>query len=175
VDRDKTESFAELVPGVRRLHCDRVEPYRRRPAPIPHQRRLDEQRVLRQLAEAPFEASDALPGAPEQYHRPGVRKATLRKLRRGQYSIDAELDLHGYTSEQARVALYDFVREAAYRGLRCVRVIHGKGRRSSNRGPVLKPAVAAWLRRCNEVLAYTSARPVDGGTGALYVLLRRNR
>ncbi|HHB12133.1 MAG TPA: DNA mismatch repair protein MutS [Chromatiales bacterium] len=173
MDRDKTKSFADLVPGVRRLHCDRVEPYRKRTPPLPRQRLLDEQRVLRQLAEAPFEASDVLPGVPEQFHRPGVRKATLRKLHRGQYAIEAELDLHGCTSTQARAALYDFVRDAAHRGLRCVRVIHGKGRRSGNRGPVLKPAVAGWLRRCDTVLAYASARPVDGGTGALYVLLRR--
>lgn len=172
--REKTERFADLVPDVKRLRCDRVEPYRKRPAPVPRQLLLDEQRVLCQLAKAPFEATDVLPGVPEQYHRPGVRKTTLRKLKRGQYVVEAELDLHGYTREQARVALYDFVREAAYRGLRCVRVIHGRGRRSGRHGPVLKPAVASWLRRCDAVLAYTSARPVDGGTGALYVLLRRS-
>ncbi len=173
MDRDKPESFADLVPGVRPMHCDRIEPYRKRTPPIPRQRLLDERRVLRQLAEAPFDASDALPGVPEQFRRPGVAKATLRRLRRGQYAVEAELDLHGYTRAQARGALYGFIREAAYRGLRCVRVIHGKGRRSSNRGPVLKPAVAAWLRRLDVVLAYTSARPADGGTGALHVLLKR--
>ncbi|MEX0606657.1 MAG: Smr/MutS family protein, partial [Halofilum sp. (in: g-proteobacteria)] len=86
-------------------------------------------------------------------------------------TIDAELDLHGMTRVEAATALEQFMRECRQRRLGCVRIVHGKGRRSSDQGPVLKPAVANWLRRRNEVLAFTSARPVDGGSGALYVLL----
>jgi DNA-nicking Smr family endonuclease len=88
--------------------------------------------------------------------------------------VAAELDLHGMTSELARSALREFMAECRRRDHRCVRIIHGKGRGSSNRGPVLKGKVNRWLRQRDDVLAFCSARPVDGGTGALYVLLRHS-
>jgi DNA-nicking Smr family endonuclease len=107
------------------------------------------------------------------YQRPGVAAAVVRRLRRGLIPVENELDLHGDTESAARDRLALFLAESRDAGLRCVRIIHGKGYRSGARGPVLKSAVNAWLRRHLDVIAFVSARPIDGGTGALYVLLRR--
>jgi DNA-nicking Smr family endonuclease len=105
------------------------------------------------------------------FHRPQVQPAVLRRLRRGEYRVEREIDLHGLTATEARHALRTFLIEALERRVRCVRIIHGKGLRSGHRGPVLKSTVSGVLRRTGAVLAYVSARPVDGGTGAVYVLL----
>jgi DNA-nicking Smr family endonuclease len=105
------------------------------------------------------------------FHREGVQMSILRKLRRGQYRVQAEIDLHGLTVTEAKEALREFLAHCLNRHIRCVRIIHGKGLRSGHRGPVLKGAVSHVLRRIAPVLAYVSARQVDGGTGALYVLL----
>lgn len=106
------------------------------------------------------------------FHRAGVRTPAMRRLRRGLYPIDDELDLHGLSQTAARDQLVDFIARSRDRGCRCVRIIHGKGYRSGARGPVLKTAVNLWLRRHMDVLAFVSARAIDGGAGALYVLLR---
>ena len=119
-------------------------------------------------------ATDDAPGAadPLSFRRPGVRDQTLRQLRRGRYPVEDELDLHGLSQAAARDRLAEFIAESSLMGLRCVRIVHGKGYRSGARGPVLKIAVNTWLRRHSDVLAFTSARVIDGGTGAVYVLLR---
>jgi DNA-nicking Smr family endonuclease len=106
------------------------------------------------------------------FQRAGVRIQVMRRLRRGLYPIDDELDLHGLTQSAARNELADFLARSRDGGLRCVRIIHGKGYRSGARGPVLKTAVNLWLRRHMDVMAFVSARAIDGGTGAMYVLLR---
>jgi DNA-nicking Smr family endonuclease len=97
----------------------------------------------------------------------------LVKLRRGHYVVDAEVDLHGLTGAQAKSALREFVGDASQRHMTCVRVIHGKGKRSGPRGPVLKNIVNRWLQHSDAVVAFASARSVDGGSGAVYVLLKR--
>lgn len=109
------------------------------------------------------------------YLRPGMAPLTLRKLRRGHWPVEAELDLHGMTSDEARASLAGFLDESRTLGLRCVRVIHGKGLGSRNGEPVLKLKVASWLMQRAEVLAYCQARPVDGGGGAAIVLLKSNQ
>jgi DNA-nicking Smr family endonuclease len=106
------------------------------------------------------------------FHRSGVRIQVMRRLKRGLIPNDDELDLHGLTQTAARDALADFLARSRDAGHRCVRVIHGKGYRSGARGPVLKTAVNLWLRRHSDVMAFASARTIDGGTGAVYVLLR---
>jgi DNA-nicking Smr family endonuclease len=106
------------------------------------------------------------------FQRAGVRIQVMRRLRRGLFPIDDELDLHGLTQSAARNQLADFLVRSRDGGLRCVRIIHGKGYRSGARGPVLKTAVNLWLRRHMDVMAFVSARAIDGGTGAMYVLLR---
>lgn len=106
------------------------------------------------------------------YRAEGIQDGVMRKLKRGQYHLDAELDLHGCNRERAHTLITQFLARSLDRGFRCVRIIHGKGNRSPNSGPVLKIHVASWLRRRQDVVAYCSARPSDGGTGAVYVLLR---
>jgi len=106
------------------------------------------------------------------FQRAGLRPQVMRRLRRGLYPAEDELDLHGLNQTAARDRLADFIAHSRDCGRRCVRIIHGKGYRSGARGPVLKTAVDLWLRRHLDVMAFTSARAIDGGTGALYVLLR---
>lgn len=114
------------------------------------------------------QAGDAL-----AFRRAGVPERAMRRLRRGQERVEAEIDLHGMTAVEAAAQLADFLHAARVNELRCVRIIHGKGLRSGNRGPVLKNTVNALLRRSDAVLAFASARPVEGGTGATLVLISR--
>jgi DNA-nicking Smr family endonuclease len=110
-----------------------------------------------------------------QYERPGgAQKSVLKKLRSGKLAVDMTLDLHGLTVEQARMQLIDFLEECRQSGYRHVIIVHGKGFRSQHR-PVIKPMVNRWLKQAEEVLAFCSAQPKDGGTGAVYVLLRKTR
>jgi DNA-nicking Smr family endonuclease len=106
------------------------------------------------------------------FQRAGVRIQVMRRLRRGLFPIADELDLHGLNQAAARDQLADFIAGSRDRGYRCVRILHGKGYRSGARGPVLKAAVNLWLRRHMDVMAFVSARAMDGGAGAVYVLLR---
>jgi DNA-nicking Smr family endonuclease len=106
------------------------------------------------------------------FQRAGVRIQQMRRLRRGLYPTEDELDLHGLSQTAARDRLADFIAGSRDGGYRCVRIIHGKGYRSGVRGPVLKAAVNLWLRRHLDVMAFVSARAIDGGAGAVYVLLR---
>jgi DNA-nicking Smr family endonuclease len=106
------------------------------------------------------------------FQRSAVRSQVMRRLKRGLYPAEDELDLHGLTQTAARDRLVEFIAHSRDCGRRCVRIIHGKGYRSGARGPVLKTAVDLWLRRHPDVMAFSSARTIDGGTGAVYVLLR---
>ena len=106
------------------------------------------------------------------YRRPGVGADVTRKLRRGDWSIQRQIDLHGLRRDDARDALGSFIREAHRHGIRCVRVVHGKGLGSPGKTPVLKGRVHSWLIQKSEVLAFVQARPADGGAGALVVLLK---
>jgi len=121
-----------------------------------------------------FEPVDAENGDELLYIRPGLQRRMLKKLRRGMIVVDAELDLHGMTVPIARDAIAGFLHACRRRHIQCVRIIHGKGLGSRHHGPVLKQKVGHWLRQRDEVLAYCSARNCDGGTGAVYVLLKRN-
>jgi DNA-nicking Smr family endonuclease len=167
--------FRAAVGPLRELRHNRVEPHRQSLAPIPRSRLRDDRAVLEELASAPLQLDDLETGEELLYLREGMRPELLRKLRRGQFSVSVDIDLHGHTAEAARAALQIFLDDCVRRNTCCVRVIHGKGLRSSHRGPVLKRGVGRWLRQRDDVLAYCSARPVDGGTGAVYVLLRCHR
>lgn len=143
------------------------------PAPIPVQRQLDDQRVLRESISDEFDASTLLDvDDAMSFRRPGIGTDVTRKLRRGHWSIQAEIDLHGHRTEDAREALAVFLRESLKQGLRCVRVVHGKGLGSPGKTPVLKGKVHGWLVQKNEVLAFVQARADEGGAGALVVLLK---
>jgi len=105
------------------------------------------------------------------FRRTYVRDEVMRKLKRGQFPVEAEIDLHGLRQHAAQEALRQFLNDCLHRGLHCVRVIHGKGLRSGPGGPVLKLIVHHWLRKVENVAAFAAARPADGGSGAVYVLL----
>ena len=172
ISNDERTVFREAVQDVRPLKRERRTPSPRKPPPVPRQRQEDDARVLQDMLSDALDPAELETGEELLFARPGLQHSVLRKLRRGQFSIEAELDLHGLTVPQARQALAEFLRA---RPGRCVRIIHGKGNSSAGRLPVLKGKVNHWLRQRREVLAFCSARPVDGGTGALYVLLARKR
>lgn len=143
------------------------------PAPIPVQRQLDDQRVLRESISDEFDASTLLDvDDAMSFRRPGIGTDVTRKLRRGHWSIQSEIDLHGLRREEARDSLAAFLRAAHRDGLRCVRVVHGKGLGSPGKAPVLKGKVHAWLVQKDEVLAFVQARADEGGAGAVVVLLK---
>lgn len=170
-DDEEVQLFRAAVRGVRPL-ARAAAPPRARPAP-PHARfsRADRAAVLRESLDAEPADPALAPGDELSFHRSAVQAMVLRRLRRGEYRVEREIDLHGLTVPEAKAALREFLVAALEAGVRCVRIVHGKGLRSGHRGPVLKSAVSGLLRRTGAVLAYVSARPVDGGTGALYVLL----
>lgn len=169
---DDSELFRQAVADVRPLEHDRVLLRPPPPRPAAQQSRSDEVRVLRELLTHELEPEQLETGEELVFAREGVQNRVMRKLRRGHYPPQEELDLHGMTVPVAHEALRVFLAECRHHRYRCVRIIHGKGNRSSNRGPVLKTKVDRWLRQWDEVIAFASARPVDGGTGAVYVLLR---
>lgn len=171
-DKD-SDIFKDAVDGVRILDQDRVFPVPSSPQPIPKQSRLDDQDVLDNLLSDGYGDFETETGEELFHYRAGIQKSVLRKLRRGEYTITAELDLHGYTVDRARTALVDFLTDVRRSRHTCVRIIHGKGLGSPGKIPVLRSKVLHWLRQRDEVLAVCSARPVDGGSGAAYVLLKK--
>ena len=141
--------------------------------PLPMQHWLDEERVLRESISDDFDVSTLLDTDDQlSFRRPGIGVEITRRLRSGHWSIQRQLDLHGLRTDEAREALGQFIRHAHKTGLRCVRVVHGKGLGSPGKTPVLKGRVQRWLVQKKEVLAFVQARPMDGGAGALLVLLQ---
>lgn len=161
------------VTTLKPQHRERVEHQRPLPAPDPLQREADERAALLQALSDDFDV-DSLLETDEtlSFRRPEIGPDTVRKLRRGHWALQAQIDLHGLRRDQAREALGGFIADSAKRGLRCVRVVHGKGNGSPGREPVLKSRVRRWLVQKAEVLAFVQARASDGGSGALMVLLQ---
>lgn len=166
--------FQRAAGAVKPIRHPQRVPLAREPAPpIPVQQQLDEQRVLLEAISDEFDATtlldvdDAL-----SFRRPGIGTDVTRKLRKGDWSIQREIDLHGLRREDAREALAAFIRLAVRDGVRCIRVVHGKGLGSPGKTPVLKSKVQGWLVQKNEVLAFVQARADEGGAGALVVLLK---
>jgi DNA-nicking Smr family endonuclease len=142
------------------------------PAPIPVQHQLDEQRVLRESLSDEFDVTTLLDvDDAMSFRRPGIGTDVTARLRKGDWAIQAQVDLHGLRSDEAREALGGFIRTAYKQGLRCVRVVHGKGLGSPGKQPVLKTKTQRWLIQKNEVIAFVQAKPAEGGAGALVVLL----
>lgn len=170
-DNDPALLQAAVGP-VRRIQA--AEPPRRpKPAGGPRQLHADERDALKSSHEQPFSLGE--PGEVSRYRRPEIPERTLKRLRRGLFAVQDEFDLHHLQAEAASQALRLFLAEAGSRGLRCVRLIHGKGRHSQGGESVLRPLVEAHLRHRRDVLAYASAPTNQGGTGALLVLLHDSR
>lgn len=165
------EAIGALSGEIRPLQHERVIQRPPRPSARPRQRELDTERIVQDML------SDYDPGELEHgevllYLREGVSRQVLRRLRRGQYSVGAVLDLHGHTVDEARAALAAFLNQQRTGAHRCVRIIHGKGYNSPHGQGKLKRLLNRWLPQREDVLAFCSARPMDGGTGAVYVLLK---
>jgi DNA-nicking Smr family endonuclease len=174
VQTDETRLFREAVRDVKPLGSPArpaEQPSSRRPRPAARFSRADRLAVLEESLRDDVVDPDVASGEELVFHRAGIQAAVLRKLRRGDYRVQGEIDLHGLNVSEAKQALREFLAQALLRRWRCVRIIHGKGLRSGHRGPVLKGMVGTMLRKIGPVLAYVSARQVDGGTGAVYVLL----
>lgn len=175
VTEDDAALFREAIGEVRRLEAPPPVPERPRPAPRPRMRELDEALALQQSRqtgwfEATIEAGEAL-----AYRRDEVPEKVLKALKRGQYSIGGELDLHQMRAAEAERWLREFLAQSRAGGHACVRIIHGKGLRAAAGGSVLKALVDRMLRQRADVLAYASAPEAMGGTGAVLVLLARKR
>jgi DNA-nicking Smr family endonuclease len=181
-ERLRLEKIAQLEADLFRRSIGNVAPLTPRdkviaaaprPLPIARQHLADEQAALEQSLSDEFtietllDTDEAL-----SYARNGIGPDVLRKMRRGHWVIQGQLDLHGMRTDEAREALAEFLRNAVKRGLRCVRVIHGKGLGSINKEPVLKKKVRNWLVQKEEVIAFCQAKAADGGAGALIVLLK---
>ncbi len=171
-DDESRDLFRREMRDVRRIVGDRAMPHPRRPRAQPL-KTLEAERQVRvdMLSDGPW-TEDIETGEELVYLKPGLQTRLLQRLRRGHFAVNAEIDLHGLNVSEARDALAEFLHECALRNHRCVRIIHGKGLGSRHGRPVIKGKVDRWLRLRDEVVAFCSARRVDGGTGAVYVLLR---
>lgn len=173
---EERKSFLNEVADVRPLVSDkRVEVVKKKPSPKPKHSQFDsgsEQPNDNNVLSDPVDLSDSLVDDVLFFSRAGIQQKALKKLRRGELPIEEELDLHGYTVNEAKIAIQDFLYECKRQHIRYIRIIHGKGYRSDNKIPVLKTHVAYWLPQLNNVLAFSSAQARDGGTGAMYVILK---
>ena len=173
-DVDLARAFADVQPLP---PANKAQVPRARPSPIPHHTLADERDVLQASKYGDDPAPQSWDTGQEFEHeqtfvRRGLPAELAGKLRRGHWSVQAELDLHGLTVDGAHDALSDFIADARTRRLRCIRVIHGKGLTSPGKEPVLKGKVRRWLAHWDEVLAYAEAPRHAGGGGALLVLLK---
>ncbi|CEN55726.1 Smr/MutS family protein [Candidatus Methylopumilus turicensis] len=165
--------FKAAVKDARPLNTDRIHHQPPKPKPIPQQFIRDERQALvDSLSDGFFPADELESGEELLYLREGQSPAVLTKLRRGHWVVQANLDLHGMISDEARAMVASFLAECKKRGIRCVRIVHGKGLGSRNKEPILKHKVRHWLMQKDEVIAYAQARANDGGSGAVIVLLK---
>ncbi|KMY85140.1 hypothetical protein BUMB_02819c [Candidatus Paraburkholderia calva] len=168
----EADEFRRSIGEVERLKTSPRTTMTRTP-PLPLQNRLDEEAVLQEALSDEYDPESLLDiDETLSYYRPSVSQEVVRKLRRGAWIVQAQLDLHGMRRHEVRKALAEFICEAMKRGLRCLRVIHGKGLGSIGKEPVLKGKVRVWLVQKEEVIAFCQARPHDGGAGAVLVLLQ---
>lgn len=173
-DIDDGRLFRDAIGYVRPLKTTHApKPARPRPLPEPVQAQLDEARVRHELLTHPIDPALIEAGDEISYLKSGQQQRLLQRLRRGQFSVRAEIDLHEMSSAVARDAIRLFLDDCRSEGELCVRIVHGKGLRSKSHGPVLKRLTDSLLRQRADVLAFTSARPAQGGTGAVVVLLAR--
>ncbi|MBT8109940.1 MAG: Smr/MutS family protein [Gammaproteobacteria bacterium] len=168
------DEFRRAISDAKPLKSEqRIPEMRPKPKPRARFSKADEREVLNESLQDDIDTIEHGYGAALRFHRASVGRRTMRKLARGGYSVQDEIDLHGMTVDEAKLRLADFIDYSVMRGNLCVRVVHGKGLGSGERGPVLKNAVNRWLRKWDSVLAFVSTRQVDGGTGAIYVLLQQ--
>ena len=171
---DELNLFKQAVKDVRPLETEaRIQKTPKKPKPIPHQFIRDEKQALvDSLSDDFYPAHELESGEELLYLRAGQSPSILSKLRRGFWVVQAQIDLHGLISDEAREYVAEFLSSCKKRNIRCVRIVHGKGLGSRNREPVLKHKLRSWLMQKDEVIAYAQAKPEDGGSGAVIVLLK---
>lgn len=176
-DTDDLELFRQALKGVRPITHDRADTGKPRvdrvSMRVQRQRAVHAQQPVKVDGLSDQYVIDVLPEQELTWTANGVQDSQLRKLKAGQIFFDGSIDLHGLNVEQARTLLWDFLAEACQLEVRCVRVTHGKGQRKDGRTPILKSHVNTWLRQHAKVLGFTSCIPRHGGTGSVYVLLKR--
>ena len=167
-------AFLAAVDGATPLsRPDRVSFEGPKPSPRPLQRERDEAAVLGELLHAPLAIDDWLDlGGADSFVRSGLSRTVLRDLRRGRWSIQGHVDLHGMNRHEAHEQVTEFVAESLAAGKRCLRIVHGRGNGSPGREAILRQLVKVWLGRSKDVMAFCHAPPCDGGDGALWVLLK---
>ena len=181
--RVRKQSASEITLFIRAAGVVQPLPDKRRvllkksaPTNLPMQYQRDEKAVLKEAISDEFDVGTLLDADDLlSFRQPGIGTDVTRKLRRGDWTIQRQIDLHGLRRDEARERLSIFIREAKQQGIRCVRVVHGKGLGSPGKAPVLKSRVHSWLVQKKEVLAFVQAKPADGGAGALVVLLIPSR
>jgi DNA-nicking Smr family endonuclease len=171
MDGDEQDVFRKAMRGVKPLRQDGRVPEPQSPKSGLGRPSVEGGTMAAHLEE--IATCDVDTGEELLFRRPSINERVFKRLRRGGFSIQDELDLHGMTVAEARDALKEFVSECADLNRGCVRIIHGKGLGSGRRGPVLKAHVNGWLRHWDHVLAFATAKPRDGGSGAVYVLIKR--
>ena len=169
---DDRRLFREAIGEVQRFDPVAPAPAAGKPAPHPHMLEADEAAVPGELLDTTFDPASMEVGEELSFLRDGYPPKLLRQLKRGQFSVQDDLDLHQMNAAAAQVSIIEFLAEARKAGIRCVRIIHGKGLRSKAAGPVLKMLTDRMLRRRDDIIAFASARPAFGGTGAVVVLLK---
>ena len=171
ITQDDKDLFRQSVGDVKTIKTDITHlDSPKTPAPEPESRPIDYDEHLDRSNDSTKENLGL--GDSMAFIAPGLQKNVLKKMRKGHYGIDAELDLHGLNRTEAEQQLLKFLYACSQNGYRCVHIIHGKGYRSPDNQPILKNSMNQWLRQHRDVLAFCSANPKDGGTGAVYVLLR---
>ena len=165
--------FKAAVKKARPLNIDVPFTEKIYPKPIAKQFIRDEKLALRDsLSDDFYPAHELESGEELLYLRTGQSPDVLSKLRRGFWVVQAQIDLHGLISDEAREYVAEFLSSCKKRNIRYVRIVHGKGLGSRNREPVLKHKLRSWLMQKDEVIAYAQAKPEDGGSGAVIVLLK---
>jgi DNA-nicking Smr family endonuclease len=172
VSDEDSRLFREAIGETRQFAPVAPPPESPKPEPHPHMFEADEAAVPRELLDMAFDPGLMEVGEELSYLREGYPPKLLRQLKRGQFSVQDEIDLHQMNAAAAQATIADFLAHAAAQGFRCVRIVHGKGLRSKASGPVLKALTDRLLRRRDDVIAFASARPMQGGTGAVVVLLK---
>jgi len=173
VTDDDKDLFRRAMTGTKPLRAESRAPEPgKKPKPKARFAAADREEVLRESLHADVDTMEYGNADSLRFQRASVSRTTMRMLARGSYAIQAEIDLHGMTVAEAKPRLAAFIERCARNNKLCIRIVHGKGLGSGDRGPVLKMSVNRWLRQWDAVLAFVSARQVDGGTGAIYVLLR---
>jgi len=172
VSDEDSRLFREAIGEIRQFDPVAPPPESPKPEPHPYMFEADEAAVPRELLDMAFDPGLMEVGEELTYLRDGYPPKLLRQLRRGQFSVQDEIDLHQMNAAAAQATIADFLAHAAEQGFRCVRIVHGKGLRSKASGPVLKVLTDRLLRRRDDVIAFASARPMQGGTGAVVVLLK---